>query len=272
MKFKGLTATGIAAALAAAGIANAGLQLQINGDKLTGPDGLVKFEYQPGSKTLTLQSFFQDLRCEPNEQVTGSFNLVLDQMNPVEGEARYQIPSDAIISYSVTPEGEKVISINSASILKPEGETVRCEHVFPIHGLIQADGTPERDTFVLGDFEQIFEVKISRPTDQVGFDVTLSNKDAFFVGRDLAVAFTATSSPQPTFHVDEQNATITTRGWLVPELWPGQSVTLNIRYQDIISGTVTLSIDEVETLENRFESLPSPFITVVNTSTSQVVG
>ena len=78
MKLKGLNLLAAAGTLGVIGTATADLQLIINGDKVTGPDGLVKFQYNanPSDRQLVLESFFQSLRCMPVDGVTGTIYLV----------------------------------------------------------------------------------------------------------------------------------------------------------------------------------------------------
>ena len=272
MKLKGLKLLASAGALGVIGIANADLQLTINGDKVTGPDGLVKFEYNPSDRQLVLESFFQSLRCMPVDGVTGTFTLSLDKLNSAEADAVYDIPSDAEIEYTINAQGNGVVNIQSSSIEKPTGQSVSCEHIFPALGLIQEDGTPERDITKLGNFERLFNVTVTPApeTDDPGFDIEIFNNDAFFVGRDITVDLTVSNSPTPEFIVDGSSAIITTEGWTIPELWPGQSRILNIRYPDLVSGEITLDIDDVAA-QNRQEDLASQLITVVDTSTSHQI-
>jgi len=272
MKLRGLKSLGVAASLAVVGIANADLQLIINGDKVTGPDGLVRFQYHPSDKRLVLESFFQSLRCMPVEGVAGTFALYLEKLNPAELDADYVIPPDAAIKYSFNAQGGGVVNIQSTSIEKLIDQPVSCEHIFPVLGLIEQDGTPERDITNLGDFERIFDVRITPAPEMEppGFDIEIFNNDEFFVGRDITVELTVSNQPEPEFSVDGLPATITTDGWLVAELWPRRSKILSIRYPTLLSGEITLDIMTIAA-QNRQQNLTSPLITVVNTSTSQQI-
>lgn len=272
MKVTGLKLLAAAGTLGIIGTANADLQLIINGDKVTGPDGLVKFQYNPSDKQLVLESFFKSLRCMPVDGVAGTFTLSLDKLNSAEREADYEIPSDAEIEYSFNAQNNGVVNIQSSSIENLIDQSVSCEHIFPALGSIQADGTPERDITKLGDFERVFDVTVTPApeTAEPGFNIEIVNNDEFFVGRDITVELTASNQPEPEFSVDDSPATITTDGWLVSELWPGRSRILNIRYPGLGSGEITLDITNVAA-QNRQENLISPLITVVNTSTSQQI-
>ena len=275
MKLKGLKLLASAGTLGIIGIAHADLQLTINGDKVTGPDGLVKFQYNanPSDRQLVLESFFQSLRCIRVDEVTGTFTLSLDKLNSAELDADYEIPSDADIEYAINAQGNGVVNIQSSSIEKLNDQPVSCEHIFPVLGLIQEDGTPERDITKLGDFERVFDVTVTPApeTEDPGFDIEIFNNDEFFVGRDIIVELNASNQPEPEFSVDGSTATITTAGWKVSELWPGQSRILNIRYPDLSSGEIiTLDIDDVAA-QNRQENLTNQLITVVNTSTLQQI-
>ena len=187
-------------------------------------------------------------------------------------DADYDIPSDAEIKYAIDAQGNGVVNIQSSSIENLIDQPVSCEHIFPALGLIQEDGTPERDITKLGDFERLFNVTVTPApeTEDPGFDIEIFNNDEFFVGRDITVEFTASDETEAVFSVDGSPATITTAGWKVSELWPGQSRILNIRYPDLVSGEITLDIDDVAA-QNRQEDLTSQLITVVDTSTSQQI-
>lgn len=283
-------------ALAFSIVCDAQLSLRINGD-LVAPSGDIKsFAYSgdsanPGQVKVEIGSFHKDIRCSAESpQAGGNITLFLDRFGPSEEDASYVIPLDGLISYS--PQ-DGVIDIVGDTI--EASENIDCTHKFPSVGEIDPQsGAPTLGATAVYGFENMFDIKAIRASAGVGFDLILENQAPLFAAKDVRVPLTITldtgifPQPDPDFTsllvVDDPATTevletvpfgtvnLQTGEWQLPALWAFETAILEVRYVGLQpSDEISLQVNQV-LAQDRGLTLPEPLITVVNTSTSSIVG
>lgn len=268
--------------------ATAKLSLRINGDFVAAPGDLELVRFWPGEKTLEIRTFFKDVRCEvPDTLPTEATSLRLDQLNDaplLEPEAAYAVPSSGAIVYR--PDSGEIEIITTGITQTGNSD---CLHQFSAVGMIDPNtGFPSKGAVRVDGFEKTFELSAIPAASGLGFDLVLSNISALFAGRfvtvplDLNVSTSVDPVPGPSFSPSTQ---VVNETWTAPLMWPGDSTSLEVRYNNLESGdSISISVADPVSGENVITALnrnpdaptspyflPAQVITIVNTNTTVVV-
>ncbi|MBS3822951.1 MAG: hypothetical protein KGY53_03520 [Wenzhouxiangellaceae bacterium] len=255
-------------------LAQDGLGLSVNGQKVVPVGQLENFVYFPGDARIDARSFFGDIRCAALPGFSGTgLGFELDQVikDPgVEPEAKYDISGAESISYS---PGSGDISITFA-----DGADPGCTHEIPAVGTITGtDGTSDPGSFWISDFGALFDVVYEVPESGDGFTIRVTNSNQIMPLRNISVRFSAPVSDSTTDFLAALG-TVSSSGtenewiWTIPLLWPNgateDETTLEVVTTDVTTG---VSVAEIESFSRKsvLESNPRRLVTVVNTSTSR---
>lgn len=245
------------------------LGLSVNGQVVVPVGQLESFIYAPGQNSISIRSFYKDIRCDQLAPFGASgFALELDQLINVAGvepEAKYDISTAESITYHPTT-GE-------IAILLPDVPSAGCTHEIPAVGMIDSEGNADPGAFWLSSFDPLFDISYTEPEAGEGFRIVLKNRSEITPFRDITVRFAApagaTIAPQLGTVIQGLNPGEWI--WSVPLLWPHGA-----QEDETLVDVFTASLDQGVSVQNieslTRESYPATepvLVTVVNTSTSR---
>lgn len=200
----------------------------------------------------------------------------LDSLSEIESEAVYRIPTTGSIEYDPVAG---TVSVQTTGI--DQTASIDCAHEFEAVGDINiVTGEASKGAVSVQNFEDLFSVVISDSENGFGFDITITNKSALFVGRNVTVPLTLDTSllpdPSPKFEsVQPDNAVVNLDVWTIPILWPGEHAVLSVTYDSLSPGDeIFLGIggeEPADNIQSLNRSADQSVVTVVNTSSSKIL-
>ncbi|MDT8449624.1 MAG: hypothetical protein RQ847_05555 [Wenzhouxiangellaceae bacterium] len=224
--------------LAAPVAAQTPLGLMFNGEIVVPKGQLKNFSYEPMTRSLTIETFFGDVRCAPGTQSgTGTpITVLIDKFSDLEA-ASYKVFSGGNIEYNLS---DGLVKVTTADQTSNGG----CTHQLEAVGVILSDpglvGEADPGTFWASDFSgPIRVISESSGTVSVGgtlvVEFELTNVSKVLVATDLRLGLDTTypsTVGAPTFALinPEPGESISNGSWSLPILWPGETRRLEVRY------------------------------------------